>query len=299
MIARVAIVGAGRVGTTLTRALVEAQYDVVSVMSRTLGSAQKAVNTANENNSTAVDKIADIAASDIVFLTVPDELIKATAREIMESAVDTKAICHCSGAKSSAELQFAADAGMRVASMHPLQSFADPGTAMANLPGTYWALEGVEGLTDELQTMIQRLQGICLPIKRDQKVAYHAGAVLACNYLYTLESIATKVMSQSGIPPEDCLKALMPLLQGTLNNMGSVGLPQALSGPISRGDIHTVEQHLSNLSSISSPERAREVYSLMGMEAIDMATKQITGIDSDTAERLRSLLDPQKKYSNQ
>eukprot|EP01134_Creolimax_fragrantissima_P000409 CFRG0409T1 len=286
----VSIVGAGRVGTVLTHALLKARYDVVTVMSRTLGSAQRAVEVANATNTSAVDNIAHMKPSDLILLTVPDEQIRSTTDEIAKQQWLPKSLVHCSGSKSSVEIEFVAEKGVNVASLHPLQSFADPATAISSLPGTYWALEGTDELHADLTIMIERLQGICLPINKEQKVAYHAGAVLACNYLYSLESIATKVMSASGIPPDLCLKALLPLIQGTVNNMASVGLPQSLSGPISRGDSDIVKNHLNALSQPDMPSNAKDVYRILGHEAVSMATKQIPGINTDQAKQLHFFL---------
>ncbi len=67
------------------------------------------------------------------------------------------------------------------------------------------------------------------------RALYHAGAVIASNYLVTLHRAATALFLEVGAPPE----GLEPLMRRVIEN----GFE--LTGPIARGDRETVERHLA------------------------------------------------------
>ncbi len=274
---RISIVGAGRVGTTLAAALVGAGHTLVAVVSRRLSSAEQAVSLAGAGQASTELKTA--MQADLLLLTVPDDQLGSLAGSL--TAYDCPAVCHTSGAASSEVLAPLP----RRASAHPLQTFAEPQAALENLPGTYWALEGEPTLLPQLELLVRDLQGHPLQIRTEQKVLYHAGAVMACNYLTAVQSIAVRMLSQAGIDPAQGLAALLPLVQGTLNNLSRVGLPEALTGPVSRGDVETIGRHLDQL-----PDEFDAIYRLLGKEAIALAGAQ-GKLSQEALEQLRELLE--------
>ena len=86
-----------------------------------------------------------------------------------------------------------------------------------------------------------------LMLKASDKVAYHAAAVIACNYLVTLIKLATDLWQTFSVPPDQATMALLPLIQGTLHNIDTIGIPQCLTGPIARADAGTIAKHLEAL----------------------------------------------------
>jgi predicted short-subunit dehydrogenase-like oxidoreductase (DUF2520 family) len=70
-----------------------------------------------------------------------------------------------------------------------------------------------------------------------RRVAYHAGASVASNYLVTLYRAAARMLEIAGAPPA----ALVPLMLRTIEN----GFE--LTGPIARGDWPTIDAHLAAL----------------------------------------------------
>src|SRR5690606_24287151 len=95
---------------------------------------------------------------------------------------------------------------------------------------------------------------------------YHAAAVFASNYLVTLAATAVRILREIGVPEEDALPALIPLMRGTLDNLEDLGLASALTGPIARGDLDTVRTHLARLS----PDD-RALYCALGRETLQLA----------------------------
>ena len=87
----------------------------------------------------------------------------------------------------------------------------------------------------------------------------------------------------------------MPLLRGTLNNIENAGIPQALTGPIARGDVETVKKHLAALQK-EAPD-ALSTYCELGLQTIPIA--QAKGkIDEEKAAELRTLLKAGFKRKN-
>jgi predicted short-subunit dehydrogenase-like oxidoreductase (DUF2520 family) len=126
-----------------------------------------------------------------------------------------------------------------------------------------------------------------IELKASDKVVYHAAAVIASNYLVTLVKLADDLWETFGIPREQATQALLPLLKGTLNNIENVGIPQALTGPIARGDIDTVKKHLTALQK-EAPD-ALSTYCELGLQTIPIA--QAKGkIDEEKADDLRAVL---------
>ncbi|MEK7280952.1 MAG: DUF2520 domain-containing protein, partial [Chloroflexota bacterium] len=238
---KVGFIGAGKVGTALAVKLGEQGYPVVAVASRSLSSAQKlsrkAVGSQVYNSG---QEVADKA--ELVFITTPDDQIGPVAASI--SWRRGQKVVHCSGAASLDILEPARELGAHVGGFHPLQTFAGIDQALENLPGSFFALEGDEEIKEELRKMALALNGQCVELGAGDKALYHLSAVIACNYWVTLVQVATDLWAHFGKDTSQALKALLPLLRGTLNNLAQVGLPQARPGPIARGDVTTIKKHL-------------------------------------------------------
>jgi predicted short-subunit dehydrogenase-like oxidoreductase (DUF2520 family) len=156
-----------------------------------------------------------------------------------------------------------------VGGFHPLQTFAGVKQAIENIPGSTFALEAEEPLLTTLKNMATALGGRWIRLKASDKVAYHAAAVFASNYLVTLVKMSTDLWQTFAIPTDQAIQALFPLIRGTLNNIETIGIPQCLTGPIARGDTGTVNKHLKTLR-----EKAPALlfpYKELGLQTIPIA----------------------------
>ncbi|MBC7859772.1 MAG: DUF2520 domain-containing protein, partial [Burkholderiaceae bacterium] len=151
-------------------------------------------------------------------------------------------VFHCSGAKSSAELQAAQDAGAVTASVHPVRSFADPAAVAARFDGTFCGVEGEAAALAVLNPALLAAGARPIAIDAAAKTVYHAAAVFACNYLTTLLDTALRAYQAAGIPEEVARELAQPLVTETVANVFKLGPAQALSGPIARGDFATVDK---------------------------------------------------------
>lgn len=285
----VAIVGAGMVGRTLGYALQRKGCRVVAVASRTRGSAEEAVRFIGAG--AVCDEPTEAAArAAIVFLTTPDDAIPSTCGAIAARGGFRRGalVLHTSGALSSRALESARACGAAVASLHPLQTFANPPEAVRALPGTRWFYEGDGDALGRTRALIEALEGIPVRIRTEGKVLYHAGAVVACNYLVTLVARACGLFEAAGVPAEVALASLVPLLRGTVGNLERVGLPRALTGPLARGDVATIERHLQALAE-QRPDDL-DLYRRLGAATLPLAVAK-GPLEPGRAAELSRLLD--------
>lgn len=282
---RVGIIGAGTVGIALAARLNTRGYRVRAVYSRSLSSAQKLAVAVGEcqvfHNS---QDVADNA--DLVFLTTPDNAIGEVASTVKWHT--GQSVVHCSGADSTDILQPAREAGAHVGSFHPLQTFAGIQQAIENIPGSTFAIEAEEPLFAILKEMATALGGYWIELKAEEKVAYHAAAAIACNYLVTLVKSATDLWQSFGADAEQATRALMPLLKGTLHNIETVGIPQCLTGPIARGDTGTVRKHLAALQKVTPG--LIPSYCELGLQTIPVAVAK-GRITQQQADEIKDMLE--------
>jgi predicted short-subunit dehydrogenase-like oxidoreductase (DUF2520 family) len=263
---KIGFIGAGKVGTALAVLLTRKGYMVAAIYDDTLSAAARLHALVNNctiaNNS---QQVADIV--DLIFITTPDGVIEQVASQIKWA--QGKSVVHCSGADSTAILEKARQDGATVGVFHPLQTFAGITQAIENIPGTTFAIEAAEPLLTTLTDMAASLGGNWIQLKAEDKAAYHAAAVFASNYLVTLVKMATDLWQTFEIPLDQAVKALLPLIRGTLHNIETIGLPQCLTGPIARGDIGTIRKHLIEIR-IKTPE-ILPVYKELGLQTIPIA----------------------------
>ena len=95
------------------------------------------------------------------------------------------------------------------------------------------------------EALVSDLGGIPLWVPEDKRTLYHAGLAHGANHLVTLVSQAMELLAASGA--EDPAATLRPLLTAALDNALAQG-DAALTGPIVRGDVKTVQAHLADIA---------------------------------------------------
>ncbi len=281
---KLGFIGAGTVGTALSVRLSSKGYQVIAVSSRSQTSAKKlaqAVSGCHAFNNN--QDVADTA--ELIFITTPDDTIASVASEIQWHR--GRSVVHCSGADSTDILESAKKLGARVGAFHPLQTFASVKQAIENIPGSTFAVEAEEPLLGTLKDIANALDGHWIELKADDKVVYHAAAVIACNYLVTLVKLATDLWQSFNIPQSQATQALLPLIRGTIHNIDTVGIPQCLTGPIARGDIETIKKHLDALQKVAPA--LLSTYQELGLQTIPVALAK-GKINQHQAEELQALL---------
>ena len=278
-------IGAGTVGTALSVRLSSKGYPIAAVSSRSRTSAKnlaRAVDGCHVFNSN--QGVADNA--ELIFVTTPDDAIASVVSQIQWHP--GQSVVHCNGAASTDILQPAKEFGAQVGAFHPLQTFASAKQAIENIPGSTFAVEAEEPLLSTLKDMAAALDGHWVELKASDKVLYHAAAVIACNYMVTMVKLATDLWQTFAVPPHQATQALLPLLQGTINNIDAVGIPQCLTGPIARGDIGTIKKHLDALQ--EKVPSLLSTYRELGLQTIPIAVAK-GRINQQQAQELRAILE--------
>lgn len=291
----VSIVGAGKVGTALGYLLRRGGYQIVGIGSRTIESAKRAREFIGEGEATT-DLKAAAGRAEIVFITTSDDAIGKVCMKISsEGGFNTGAVVfHTCGALSSEVLRSARTLGANIASLHPLQSLADVNEAVKNIPGSYFCIEGDEIALSIAREIVNVLKGREIRLRVDKKPLYHAGASVASNFLVATVGFGLELFDAAGINRQDSLNALMPLIKGTIKNIETLGIPSALTGPISRGDTGVIEDHLSVISK-ELPGVLR-LYTELGRYTVKVALEKGT-INGSDAERIISLFDKYQQGS--
>ncbi len=288
----VGFIGAGKVGTALVALLHAHGVDVVGVSGRTPADSRRMAAAAHLDPHTVKDRADTVADAAIVFLTVPDDAIGPLCAEIAREGGwhSGQGVVHCSGALPSDVLQPARQAGALAASFHPLQTFASLDAALAHMPGSTFALEGDPVLVAQLDRFVALLGGTTLHLRGEEKTLYHAAAAIASNYTVTLAALASDLLVREGIAPDlnTALRYLTPLLRGTLDNLDTLGLPDALTGPLARGDVGTVAHHIEALEAVA-PELAH-LYRHLARLTLPLAEEK-GHLDEGTMEALRKMVE--------
>lgn len=236
------IVGAGHVGRVLGRLFAATgSYQIQDVLTRSHASALSA--TTFMQAGTAVADITALRRADVWMLAVGDDQIAPVCADLAATGLLQGAVVfHCSGARSSGALQAASDAGARVASVHPVRSFADPAAVAQDFAGTFCGVEGDTAALAALSPALAAIGARPVVIDAAAKTVYHAAAVFASNYLVTVIDAALRAWQAAGIPADVARELARPLATETLANVFRLGPETALSGPIARGDWATVKR---------------------------------------------------------
>jgi len=275
----VGIVGAGNLGTALALTLPQAGCEVKFIATRTKsGNQRHAKPLARRAKARLVELGKEMLDTDLVWITVPDYSIAQVARKLAGTQ-DWKGriVFHSSGALTSDELAPLRAKGARVASVHPMMTFVrGPVPEMA---GVAFAVEGNAVATRAAREIVERLGGDVFPIRKQNKVLYHAFGSFASPLVVALMASLEQVALAAGVRKRDIKRVMLPLLLQTLRNYLYLDAASAFSGPLARGDVATVRKHLEALQKL--PE-ARDVYIALAKAAVrNLPVKNRKGLERE------------------
>lgn len=250
---KIGFIGAGKVGFSLGKYFSIHGLSLSGYASQHETSAKEAAQFTNSNvYSQYADLIAD---SDIIFLTVTDGAIATVWDSIKELPIAGRIFCHCSGSLSSGIFSDIEQCGAFGYSLHPLFAIHSKQTSYQDLSNTLFTLEGNKEHLSDMQTLIERLGNRVQIIPTEAKTKYHAAAVFASNHVVALAKVAIDLFQECGFSNDDALAAIAPLMQGNVSHILETGPVDALTGPVERNDVTTVEKHISCL-----PEQYETLY---------------------------------------
>jgi predicted short-subunit dehydrogenase-like oxidoreductase (DUF2520 family) len=188
-------------------------------------------------------------------------------------------VFHCSGALPASILDRAKNVGALIASVHPIKSFADPSLCITNFAGTFCGVEGDDAALVVLEKAFQAIGGQTLQVDSANKTFYHAASVVVSNYLTALVELGIQSYVKAGLTRAQALQIIVPIAHGTIKNIIELDTANALTGPIARGDVATVETQLNTFQNWK-PEYG-ELYRLLGGVALDLS--EVKGVASSEA----------------
>jgi predicted short-subunit dehydrogenase-like oxidoreductase (DUF2520 family) len=236
-VTRVRIVGAGRAGTSLARALATAGWDVAPFVRR------------GDDPTRAADGV------DLLVLATPDDVLAEVARSVRP--VEDTLVVHLAGSRG---LDVLAPHPRRGA-VHPLVALPTPEIGSERLVGAWFAVAGDPGAGD----IVTALGGRPVPVADADRMLYHATAVVASNHLVALMGQVERLAAAVGVPVD----AYLDLAADTLANVRDLGAAAALTGPAARGDEATIRRHLEAL-----PPAERPAYEALSTEARRLAASR-------------------------
>lgn len=263
----IGVIGGGAVGIALARAFIDVGCAFAGLGLRDLS---HTIDPALPARS--IDTVAEHAR--LIVLAVPDRAILSVAQS--RKWRDDQWLVHCAGSHPAALLADAAASAMPGA-FHPLASFARPTVTRPSVSpfiDRVIAIDGPELVIAGLRSLATRLGARPLVVSAEARAAYHLSASLASNAFVALIAEATDVWASAGLDHDLALPALLPLIASTLTNLETVGIPAALTGPIARGDVATVEQHLAVFMADLTLAPIAEVYRALGLRAVALSRAQ-------------------------
>jgi predicted short-subunit dehydrogenase-like oxidoreductase (DUF2520 family) len=264
------IIGCGNVGQTLAHLWSKkGTFKIQDICNRSFASAQDACDFIGEGH--AVESLCDMRQADIFLISTSDQMIAGCCDVLVASNVlkTGNIVFHCSGALPSSILNSVTKTGALIASIHPIKSFADPDLCIINFLGTFCGVEGDETAVTELEIAFHAIGGKTFNINSANKTFYHAASVVVSNYLTALVELGVQTYVKAGLTREEALQIIAPIAHGMITNIVQLDTANALTGPIARGDVSTVNTQLNAFQNWK-PEFG-ELYRLLGGIALDLS----------------------------
>ena len=281
---KIGFVGAGSVATALANALSQCGYVVSMISSRTGVSAARLASRFSE--TTAVKRpqeVADNCAT--VFLTVPDDSIEPVANATRWRSGQT--VLHCSGVTPLDVLEVPYSQGAFVGGFHPMQSFLASDQFGGSLRGITFGLEADPPLRECLEEVVEKIGGRYIHLSGSTRALYHASAVTAGGLVATLLHLSVGLWNGFA-DSTTARQALLPLVGKTLENFENEGLSGALTGPLIRGDVGTIEKHIGALKEVRS--ELLPIYCHLALAALPIARNKPGEIPRERWEELELAL---------
>jgi predicted short-subunit dehydrogenase-like oxidoreductase (DUF2520 family) len=247
---RMALIGAGTVGTAVTELLRRRGYRVVGVASRTPASTERA---AHRFGAPVFDPSQGVPGGpDLVLLGVRDAAIEPVARSMASALQPGTVVWHLAGSLGAAVLAPVTQAGALGCAIHPVQACPDVDTAIRRLPGSAWGITcSARLLPWATEVVTKDLAGTPVPVSEPDRVVWHSAAVTTANGIGALLSVGEAILTRIGIDRPE--RVLAPLAAGAVRNAAEGrGGAATLTGPAVRGEVSTIRRHLSALAKLDA-----------------------------------------------
>ncbi len=269
MFTTISFIGAGKVSSALGAYFTSKEFKINGYYSRSFESAQHA---AEYTKSTAYSKLEILLRdSNMIWITTPDDQIEQVVKQILSLSVpdvNSKTILHASGAHSLDVLEPLSLAGYNIAAAHPLMAFNNAESAVRRMPEVWFAIEDMPQSIISLEKFFAKCGNRTFRLEPGSKTLYHAAACMLSNYMVTLLDASYRMFEHVGLNEEETQAATTPLLESVIENLRDKSTAEALTGPIKRGDLETVDMHLASMTK-EMPE-VLQLYKQLGRQTMQM-----------------------------
>ena len=261
------MIGPGRAGTTIALGLLENGWTVTAVAGRAPDAASTKYAAACLASPPALVSEAGTGAR-LVIVATPDRAIEQAVMTAEPSIEPGALVVHLAGSRGVDVFDefVARRKGVRVGALHPLQSFPSTTVGLERLRGAWAAVAG----DPQVKDIARELGMHTFELADSDRVRYHTAAVVASNHLVALLGQVERLAASCNVPFE----AFAPLVLASVQNAFSLSPADALTGPVERGDLATVERHLRDLDPAE-----RDAYRALAREAARLTGRRDTGLD--------------------
>ncbi|HET9729728.1 MAG TPA: DUF2520 domain-containing protein [Acidimicrobiia bacterium] len=262
-----ALIGPGRAGTTISLALVERGWTFTAVAGRAPDAASTTAAAAALSARTALVSEAARGVA-LVIIATPDRAIEQAVRTCEPGIEPGALVIHLAGSRGLDvydEVR-ARRPGVRFGALHPLQSFPSVNVGLERLEGSWAAVAG----DPEVCALAESIGLRPFDLADEARDRYHSAAVIASNHVVALLGQVERIAATCDVPFE----AFAPLVRASIENAFALGPVDALTGPVARGDLATVERHLAGLDPAE-----RDAYRALAREAARLTGRRDTGLD--------------------
>jgi predicted short-subunit dehydrogenase-like oxidoreductase (DUF2520 family) len=266
------VIGYGSAGRALSLALHQAGITISAVFdlprSPNLITARDDGFTATSLGTTKLD-------CDLLIIATPDSSIEklaaslATRPELVElTKSNTCTALHLSGAHGLTPLQPLAALGWHTAAFHPIQTFP-PGSGPERFNGIHVGITADSSALPMMRELASRLGVQPMIVPEQDRARYHLASVIVSNFLPLLLDMGADYLDGIADDRESAAEALLPLMRGMLDSLGTHNPIDALTGPVARNDLATVRAHLES----ELDETTGKMYRQLTLALVDMAER--------------------------
>jgi predicted short-subunit dehydrogenase-like oxidoreductase (DUF2520 family) len=281
---RVGIIGPGRAGIALGRALARAGHEITGASAVSEASKQRARDNFPRARLTEPAQV--LADADLVLMTVPDDVLPGLIEGLAatEAPYAGRLVAHASGAHGVRVLEPATRAGALPLALHPVMTFTGREDDVDRIKGVSFGVTAPDPLRPAAEALVIEMGGEPVFIAEQDRPLYHAALAFAANHLVTLVAEAASLLRQAGADNPE--RMLGPLLGAALDNALRFG-DAGLTGPVARGDDSTVAAHVEVLG--ARDQAALPAYRALARLTADRALAAGL-LTPDDAARLLDLL---------
>ncbi|MDQ0096272.1 Rossmann-like and DUF2520 domain-containing protein [Paeniglutamicibacter psychrophenolicus] len=256
----VGVIGAGKVGAVLGAALRAAEHQIVGVHAVSDASLERAEMLLPGVPVLQIPEI--LRRAELVILAVPDDALADLVSGLAVAGhwQAGQLVLHTAGRYGTEVLAPATAAGAIGLAVHPAMTFTGMSMDLERLADCVFGVSASNMVLPIAQALVVEMGGEPVVIAEEDRVKYHAALSHASNHLVTVAGQSAGILAGIGVEqPERMLSALM---RASLENALASG-EGALTGPVARGDVHTIAAHRAALSDPSITEDTREGYLAM------------------------------------